>query len=328
MNADGTGATDLTQDYYYFEESPSWSPDGSKIAFTRIDRFGVYDQVWTMKANGSGYALVAEGSGNHISDHHPAWSPDGTKIAFESVRPGSQVIVTVDPSGANQTDIAFGRHPDWQPIPYTGYARPKGASPFQTYLVPAYKQCVAPNRTHGAPLAFPSCNPPVQSSNFLTVGTLDANGQGAKSTGIVFLAARPDNPPTSPADMVIAISITDVRNKADLSDYTGSVQEIATWRITDNYNGIGQQGLTESATMIDIPFPTNVPCSVTADSTVGSTCAVKTTANAVVPGTVNPKKRMIVALGQVQVYDGGSDGNPPPTPQTNTLFMDQGIFIP
>jgi hypothetical protein len=32
-------------------------------------------------------------------------------------------------------------------------------------------------------------------------------------------------------------------------------------------------------------------------------------------------------LGQVQVYDGGSDGVAATTAD-NTLFMDQGIFVP
>src|SRR6266540_822347 len=62
------------------------------------------------------------------------------------------------------------------------HVRPKGASPLHASLVPAYKQCTGTgNRTHGAPLAFPSCAPPVQTSNSLTVGTPDANGAGANS---------------------------------------------------------------------------------------------------------------------------------------------------
>jgi hypothetical protein len=114
-----------------------------------------------------------------------------------------------------------------------------------------------------------------------------------------------------------------VRNKADLSDYLGGLQANATWRVTDNYNG---PSLTEAATMVDIPFPVNVPCAVTPDLTIGSTCAIRTTANAVVPGAIKPKKRMIVALGQVQVYDGGASGVPGSADAT--LFLDEGIFIP
>ena len=41
-----------------------------------------------------------------------------------------------------------------------GYPRPKGATPLRVSLVPAYEECSAPNRTHGAPLVSPSCNPP------------------------------------------------------------------------------------------------------------------------------------------------------------------------
>ena len=41
-----------------------------------------------------------------------------------------------------------------------GYARPKGATPLRASLVPAYTTCASPNRTHGPPLVYPSCNPP------------------------------------------------------------------------------------------------------------------------------------------------------------------------
>ena len=44
----------------------------------------------------------------------------------------------------------------------SGYPRPKGASPMRGSLVPAYEPCTAPNRTHGPPLAFPSCAPPAR----------------------------------------------------------------------------------------------------------------------------------------------------------------------
>ena len=49
------------------------------------------------------------------------------------------------------------------------HPRPKGATPLYASLVPAYNACGTPNRTHGPPLAFPSCNPPVQTSTAVTV---------------------------------------------------------------------------------------------------------------------------------------------------------------
>ena len=87
------------------------------------------------------------------------------------------------------------RFPDWQPIPYTGYPRPKGATPLRVPFVPAFKACAAPgNRTHGSPLAFPSCAPPVQESNYLTVGTPDANGAAANSVGSLLAKVKATNP--------------------------------------------------------------------------------------------------------------------------------------
>jgi hypothetical protein len=65
---------------------------------------------------------------------------------------------------------------------------------------------------------------------------------------------------------------------------------------------------------------------MTADSTVGSTCSVSTSANAVAPGSVVAGARAIWELGQVQVYDGGSD-NLASTTADNTLFMDQGVSV-
>jgi hypothetical protein len=46
-----------------------------------------------------------------------------------------------------------------------------------------------------------------------------------------------------------------------------------------------------------------------------------------VPGAVLEGKRAIWQLDQVKVYDGGSDGLASTTAD-NTLFMDQGIFVP
>ena len=61
--------------------------------------------------------------------------------------------------------------------PAPGFARPAGATPLRVPLVPAYEPCSSPSLNHGPPLAFPSCGPPVQASDHLTVGTPDANGQ-------------------------------------------------------------------------------------------------------------------------------------------------------
>jgi hypothetical protein len=212
------------------------------------------------------------------------------------------------------------------------HPRPKGASPLRASIVPSFKACTAPNRTHGAPLAFPSCNPPVQTSNFLTVGSPDANGAGANSVAFILLKVKT----TSPEDVLIDSVGTDIRckaatsptvcnsaNAADGPDYSGEVQGNAIIRISDHYNG---PGLNEAATVQDIPFPVNTPCANTTATTEGGRCAITTSANAVVPGAVKDAQRGVVEIGQLQINDGGADGAV--ATADNTLFGVQGVFIP
>jgi hypothetical protein len=213
------------------------------------------------------------------------------------------------------------------------HVRPRGASPVRLALVPAFKQCTTANRAHGAPLAFSSCAPPVQSSNFLTVGTPDANGAGANSVG--FVQARVKT--TSPEDVLFSGSISDVRclpgttasvctgvNNADGPDYSGELQGNATIRISDHYNG---PSLTEAATVVDIPFPINMTCANTADTATGGVCNINEMGPVVCPECgVTEGQRTVVQITQMQVFDGGADGQI--STGGNTLFMDQGLFIP
>ncbi len=218
---------------------------------------------------------------------------------------------------------------------YAEYARPRGATPLKVPLVPAFQPCTpaGSNSTHGAPLAFPSCNPPVQTSNFLTVGTPDANGAAENAVGSVLYSVEIG----PPRDALITVSTTDVRCRLPLNttcgapnaaagpDYTGQLEVIHVLRVTDHYNG---PGLTETATMTDIPFPElTVPCgATTTDISVGSTCAITTTINAVLPGAIRNGQRAIWEMGPLQVYDGGASGAAGSADAT--LFEDEGVFVP
>ena len=210
-----------------------------------------------------------------------------------------------------------------------GHPRPKSASPLALSLAPAYNQCPpgSANRTHGPALEHPSCAPPVQTSGFLTVGTPDANSAAAQSIGSlrlrVCLVAPCGGGGTAP-DVVITASLTDVRNKAGLGDYAGELQARFTLRLTDRANG---GSLTESATLGDRTFAFTLPCSVTGSTSIGSTCAVSTRANALVPGIAAAGNRAIWQATQVEVLDGGSDGDVD-TASGNTVFARQGVFVP
>jgi hypothetical protein len=226
--------------------------------------------------------------------------------------------------------LATGTEPDWQPI-LRGYARPKAATPTYTPLVPAYTPCTSPNRVHAAPLSYNSCNPPSQTSGFATVGSPDANGAPAKSIGALKLVAIGEVPINTgngnQSDVVIDLSITDVRNKTGLADYTGGLRAKTALQITDR-NNTPYPGGPGPGTVAPTTFEFSVPCAITpADATVGSTCATSTTANAVLPGQVLERQRAIWELGRVEVHDGGTDGNPS-TGGDNTLFATQGVFVP
>jgi len=186
--------------------------------------------------------------------------------------------------------------------------------------VPAYRQCSSADNTHGAPLAFPSCGSPAQVSQDLTVGTPDANGKPADSTGWVLLKVISCPACANPlpnADVRITTSITDVRNSAALDDYTGNLNGRLSLRITDHFNAAsGGDPLTDSATVEDTPFKFDVPCTATSEDS-GSTCMVDTSANALVPGSVRDGDRAVWELGAVGLYDAGGG-----------LFATQGVFVP
>ena len=93
--------------------------------------------------------------------------------------------------------------------------------------------------------------------------------------------------------------------------------------MTDKFSG---PSTTEPATGSDVAFPVTVPCATTASTTIGSTCSVATSLDAVTPGAVPEGKRAIWQLDRVRVNDGGPDGVVSTTP--NTLFATQGVFVP
>jgi hypothetical protein len=221
-----------------------------------------------------------------------------------------------------------------------GHIRPKSASPIRIPIVPAFKQCqaAAANRQHGPPLGFPSCNPPVQTSNFLTIGEPTVNGAAANAVGFLKITVKVGVPgPPEDSDVLLVANATDVRcragvatcgsaNAADGPDYTGQVQGTAQIRISDHWNAVAPGGGADPATVTDIPFPVNGNCVATASTSIGGTCSNNTSANAVVPGAVLDGKRAIVEIGQIQFNDGGAGGVAGAADAT--LFGDQGIFIP
>jgi Tol biopolymer transport system component len=113
MNADGNDQTRLT-DNSASDGDPSWSPDGTKIAFdSTIDEDGNRD-IYIMNADdGSGQTRLTD---DPAFDTDPSWSPDGTKIAFSSNREDdNSEIYIMNSDGSGQTRLTDNSADDFSP---------------------------------------------------------------------------------------------------------------------------------------------------------------------------------------------------------------------
>jgi Tol biopolymer transport system component len=111
VRSDGTGLTQLTTDGAN-DYRPTWSPDGSHIAFvsTRDGNAEIYE----MNADGTGQTNITNNAAN---DNSPAWSPSGNTILFASDRDtvaGTQVF-SMTSSGGSVTPLVVGYNPEWSP---------------------------------------------------------------------------------------------------------------------------------------------------------------------------------------------------------------------
>ncbi|MFL5804667.1 MAG: TolB family protein [Roseiflexaceae bacterium] len=96
------------------DRSPSWSPDGTQIAFAsrRNNNWDLYP----MRADGGDLRRLTEDA---AYDGEPAWSPDGARIAFSSSRGGDMDIYLLELADGAVTrvteDPAADYSPAWSP---------------------------------------------------------------------------------------------------------------------------------------------------------------------------------------------------------------------
>jgi Tol biopolymer transport system component len=88
--ADGTGLINLNDDKA-FNRQPTWSPDGTRLAFTS-SRGGIR-KIWIMPATGGEEAQFAFGEGGE--DTYADWSGDGELITFQRREGSYPYLITV-----------------------------------------------------------------------------------------------------------------------------------------------------------------------------------------------------------------------------------------
>jgi Tol biopolymer transport system component len=119
IRADGSSPQPVGVFPFDNTEHPTWSPDGSRLAFTFVPidfvDFGAVlgpASIYVVGPDGSALRILVPPSMNAI---HPAWSPDGGRIAFSS----NGDLYLVGAEGGEPTQLTSGpgadRGPAWAP---------------------------------------------------------------------------------------------------------------------------------------------------------------------------------------------------------------------
>jgi TolB protein len=91
VNPDGTGLRQLTHGKPgSFADTPTWSPDGRRLAYAFNPTEGAPARIWVARADGSQRHRLA-GDRPGFLDFDPSYGPDGGKIVFTRCRPGEGV---------------------------------------------------------------------------------------------------------------------------------------------------------------------------------------------------------------------------------------------
>ena len=131
MKADDDGAepVNISRQGSYAISAPTWSPDGTRIAF--ISDWAMFDfwfDIWVVAPDGSQPTALRTHTPimpNPYEQYQPAWSPDGRQLAYEEcpwawTTCSSSVIAVMNADGSAPTRLLVTStsglaHPTWSP---------------------------------------------------------------------------------------------------------------------------------------------------------------------------------------------------------------------
>jgi TolB protein len=109
MDYDGSNQHQLTH-LDTIALSPRISPDGSRLAFSGVTKYGW--QILMYSGDLNRLLSFPHFAGDNFS---PSWSPDGSHLSFSSSRGGRSHIYVCDSSGAGVHEMTTGKGPDVSP---------------------------------------------------------------------------------------------------------------------------------------------------------------------------------------------------------------------
>lgn len=97
-----------------FDGTPTWSPDGTKLAFRSLvaGPGGDHGRIFIVNRDGTGLRQLTPETTDFTFDDGASWSPDGTRLVFS--RSGVLYLINADGTGLTSTGVS-GAYPAWSP---------------------------------------------------------------------------------------------------------------------------------------------------------------------------------------------------------------------